>query len=126
MVANRTLGRGVRNAVGAWGEGIAAQHLTQQGMVVLDRNWRCERGELDLVARSGDTLVVVEVKTRRGEAFGTPAEAVTARKAARLRRLAMRWLDEHPVSPLHVRVDVVGVLVPRGGGVQVEHLVGVA
>jgi len=122
----RSQGRGVRNAVGAWGEEMAARHLAEQGLVVLDRNWRCALGEIDLVARDGNTLVVVEVKTRRGTGFGSPAEAVTWRKAARLRRLALRWLDEHPVSPLEVRIDVVGVLVPRTGGVQIEHLVGVA
>ena len=118
--------RGVRNAVGAWGEQLAAQYLTGQQMVILDRNWRCELGELDLVARDGGTLVVCEVKTRRGEAFGSPAEAVTWRKAARLRLLAMRWLDEHPVPPLDVRIDVVGIVVSPGSGPRIEHLQGVA
>jgi putative endonuclease len=126
MAAGRTVRRGVRNTVGAWGEELAAQHLTGQGMVILDRNWRCELGELDLVARDGSTLAVCEVKTRRGEAFGTPAEAVTWRKAARLRRLAFRWLDEHPVSPLDVRIDVVGIVVAPGSGPRIEHLRGVA
>lgn len=123
---NRTVNRGVRNAVGAWGEELAARHLVEDEMVILDRNWRCEVGELDLVARDGNTLVVCEVKTRRGEAFGPPAEAVTWRKAARLRRLALRWLDEHPVSPLEVRIDVIGVVAAPGSGPQIEHLRGVA
>ena len=102
MSASRTVKRGVRNAVGAWGEDLAARHLVEQGMVILDRNWRCDLGELDLVARHEGTLVVCEVKTRRGEGFGSPAEAVTWRKAARLRRLAARWLDEqgHATSRL--------------------------
>ena len=126
MTASRTVRRGVRNAVGAWGEELAAKHLVEQEMVILDRNWRCELGELDLVARDGGTLVVCEVKTRRGEAFGSPAEAVTWRKAARLRRLALRWLDEHPVSPLEVRIDVVGIVVAPGSPPRIEHLRGVA
>jgi len=70
-------------------------------------------------------LVVVEVKTRRGAGYGSPAEAVHWRKAARLRQLAARWLAEHPVRPLGVRIDVVAVRLPRSGGPQVEHLSGV-
>jgi len=120
----RTGGR-VRAAVGAFGEDVAARHLAAQGMVLLDRNWRCDLGEIDLVLRDGRALVVCEVKNRRGDGFGTPAEAVTWRKQARLRRLAARWLAEHAVTPSEVRVDVVAVLVPRSGGPQVEHLTGV-
>jgi putative endonuclease len=126
MAAGRTVRRGVRNAVGAWGEQLAAAHLVEQDMVILDRNWRCDLGELDLVARDGNALVVCEVKTRRGAAFGSPLEAVTRQKAARLRRLAMRWLDEHPVSPLEVRIDVIGIVVSPGSAPGIEHLRGVA
>ena len=126
MAAGKTVRRGVRNAVGAWGEQLAANHLVEQDMVILDRNWRCDLGELDLVARDEDTLVVCEVKTRRGAAFGSPLEAVTRQKAARLRRLAMRWLDEHPVSPLEVRIDVIGIVVSPGSTPGIEHLRGVA
>ena len=126
MTGSRTVRRGVRNAVGAWGEELAAKHLVEQDMVILDRNWRCELGELDLVARDGNVLVVCEVKTRRGEAFGSPAEAVTWRKATRLRKLAFCWLDEHPVSPLDVRIDVIAVVVSPGTTPRIEHLRGVA
>ena len=75
-----------RSALGAYGEALAARHLTEQGMVVLDRNWRCDLGEVDLVLRDGRVLVVCEVKTRSSLAYGTPIEAVTEQKAARLRR----------------------------------------
>jgi putative endonuclease len=92
---------------------------------VLDRNWRASQGELDLVALDGDELVVVEVKTRRSVAYGHPAEAVTPRKLARVRRLAAEWLSAHEVRPGSVRVDVVAVLVPPRAPAQVEHLVGV-
>jgi len=68
---------------------------------------------------------VVEVKTRATTAFGSPLEAVTERKAARLRRLAARWLAEHPVSAREVRIDVVSVVVPHRGGPRVEHVQGV-
>jgi putative endonuclease len=94
-------------------------------MVLLDRNWRCELGEIDLVLRDGRVLVVCEVKTRSSTAFGTPLEGVGERKAARLRRLAARWLAEHAVRPDEVRIDLVGVLVPHVGPVQVEHARGV-
>lgn len=119
----------VRAAVGAFGEDVAARHLVAQGMVILDRNWRCPAGEIDLVARADDVLVVCEVKTRRGELFGSPAEAVDRRKAAKLRVLAVQWLAVHPVKPSQVRIDVVAVVMPRRGAgrgtVEVEHLVGV-
>ena len=81
---------------------------------MLERNWRCAQGEIDIVALDGDCLVVCEVKTRRGSAFGDPVEAVTSRKAARLRRLAACWLAEHGgvQRAADVRVDVIGVLRP--------------
>ena len=113
-------------AVGRFGERVAADHLTAAGLEVLERNWRCDIGELDLVAADGDELVVVEVKTRRSATYGSPAEAVTWRKLARLRRLAAAWLAAHDAHPRSVRIDVVAVTVPRSGGPQVEHLKGVA
>ncbi|WP_369052862.1 YraN family protein [Kineococcus terrestris] len=116
-----------QDAVGAYGERVAVRWLTGAGMTVLDRNWRCRLGEIDVVARDGDDLVVCEVKTRRSLATGSPLEAVTAAKLARLRRLAARWLAEHEdVRPPHVRLDVVGVTVPARGAAVVEHLRGVA
>src|SRR5674476_387176 len=83
---------GAANAVGAYGERLAARYLTESGMHILDRNWRCDQGEIDIVAMDDTALVIVEVKTRRTLAFGPPVEAVTAVKAARLRRLACCWL----------------------------------
>ena len=85
----------VKDAVGRFGEQLATDHLVRAGLEVLDRNWRCRDGELDLVLRDGPALVFVEVKTRSSTAYGTPAEAVDRRKAARIRRLALRWMDEH-------------------------------
>ena len=111
-------------ALGRFGEQVAERHLREQGMVVLDRRWRCPDGEIDLVLRDGFALVVVEVKARSSETFGGPVEAVTPAKLRRLRRLAAAWLDEHPVHPEEVRIDVVGVL-RRPDGLQVEHLRGV-
>lgn len=119
-----------RSAVGRYGEDVAVRHLTESGMQVLARNWRCDLGEIDVVARDGSTVVVCEVKTRRGLDYGTPLEAVTARKMVRLRRLAARWVAESAAeSGVHapeVRIDVVSVLLRRHGAALVEHLRGVA
>jgi putative endonuclease len=114
-----------RQALGAYGEAAAARHLVSMGMVLLDRNWRCELGEVDLVLRDGRTLVVCEVKTRSSTRFGSPLEAVTEQKAARLRRLAARWLAEHGVRPDDVRIDLVGVLVSGAGEPELDHVRGV-
>jgi putative endonuclease len=119
-------GRAERNrALGVFGEAYAARHLIEQGMVLLERNWRCPAGEIDLVLRDGKVLVVCEVKTRTSTAYGSPLEGVTARKAARLRRLAAHWLAEHPLRPDEVRIDLVGVLLPRGAAPQLDHVRGV-
>ena len=113
------------DSLGAYGERVAAQRLVEGGMQVLDRNWRCDLGEIDLVLRDGDVLVFCEVKTRSSSAYGHPVEAVTAVKAARLRRLAARWLRDHDVHPDGVRIDLVGVLVAARGAAEVEHIRGV-
>lgn len=115
-----------KDAVGAYGERVAAAHLVSAGMVILDRNWRSRAGELDIVARDGDTVVFCEVKTRTSTRFGFPLEAVTERKAARLRRLAAAWLTESGVQVAEIRIDLVGVLRPQRGPAQVEHVRGVA
>lgn len=118
-----------KGSVGRYGEDVAARHLTAAGMQILERNWCCDIGEVDLVAQDGRTLVVCEVKTRRGLDFGSPLEAVTWRKLARLRRLAARWLaeyDDDGERPSAVRIDVVGVVLRPKGAAVVEHLRGVA
>lgn len=115
-----------KDAVGRYGEDVAVRHLAGQGMAVLARNWRCEHGEIDIVARDGNTLVVCEVKTRSTTAYGSPAESVTRAKAQRLRRLTAAWLAAHDVHPEHVRIDVVAVLRSPRGAASVEHLRGVA
>ena len=108
--------------LGSLGERIAATHLTDVGLRVLDRNWRCREGELDIVAREGDALVFCEVKTRRGTAFGHPVEAVTVTKQRRLRILAQRWLAAHDEHAPDLRFDVVGVLVRPSRPALVTHL----
>jgi putative endonuclease len=115
-----------RLGLGRFGEAYAARYLVEEhGMVLLDRNWRCDAGEIDLVLRDGRVLVVCEVKTRSSATFGSPLEAVDDRKAARLRRLAARWLAEHRLRPDDVRIDLVGVLAPPGRTPHVDHVCGV-
>jgi len=113
-----------RNALGQYGERVAARHLIEQGMVLLDRNWRCEAGEIDLVLRDGDVLVVCEVKTRSSDAFGTPHEAVTPDKLDRLKRLGVLWAETHEVRPGEVRIDLVAVHPQKRGAALVEHVPG--
>ena len=113
-----------RNELGSRGESIAAAYLTSAGLRLLDRNWRCREGELDIVARDGDALVFCEVKTRRGTAYGHPVEAVTSAKQRRLRTLAQRWLAAHHEHARDLRFDVVGVLVRGEGPAVVTHLPG--
>ena len=108
--------------LGAHGEQIAAAYLTDSGLRLLDRNWRCREGELDLVAREGDALVFCEVKTRRTVGYGHPVEAVTPVKQRRLRLLAQRWLAAHDEHAPELRFDVVGVLMRPGRPALVTHL----
>lgn len=110
--------------LGVHGERIAVAHLTDAGLRVLDRNWRCREGELDIVAREGDALVFCEVKTRRGIGYGHPVAAVTVGKQRRLRTLAQRWLATHDEHAPELRFDVVGVLVRPARPALVTHLRG--
>ncbi|KAA1420538.1 YraN family protein [Mumia zhuanghuii] len=115
-----------RRAVGEHGENVAADYLQAKGMQVLARNWRCRWGEIDIVAQDGDTLVFCEVKTRRTTAYGTPLEAITPDKAARLRRLAGAYLADHDRCASRIRIDAVAVLLPPRGAAAVTHLAGVS
>jgi putative endonuclease len=140
-----------KDGVGRYGERVALRHVVSLGWQVLDTNWRGTDGELDIVALDGDVLVVIEVKTRSGHGFGHPAEAVTPRKLARIKRLTGQWLtafrerlaearlaeEAAPGSPVPVlpdvrtrfgaiRIDVVAVTLQEQGRAVVEHLESVA
>jgi putative endonuclease len=111
-----------KDDLGRRGEQAAADYLAGRGMQVVDRNWRCAQGEIDLVARDGAELVFVEVKTRSGTGFGHPLEAITVDKLARLRRLAAAWCAAHPGPHGLIRIDAVAVLAPASSGVSIEHV----
>ena len=121
-VGSRVCGRA---ALGAMGEQVAVDHLLAAGFEVVERNWRCRQGEIDVVAREGPALVAVEVKTRRSGAAGHPLEAITPAKVARLRALLARWLATHDVRAPHVRIDAVAVLADGRSVPRVEHVRGI-
>jgi putative endonuclease len=107
-----------RSALGAFGEVAAAAHLQRRGAAILARNWRCSIGEIDLVARTGDQLLFVEVRTRRAGGGATPEESIGPAKAARLLRLAYAYLDAAGLTPEPLwRIDVIAVEVGPGGQV---------
>ncbi len=114
-----------KDVLGKQGEQLAVEFLQRAGLRILDRNWRCADGEIDVVAADRRVLVICEVKTRSGSRYGTPIEAVDRRKRTRLRRLAIRWVVAHGVLFDEVRIDVVGVLKTAPGEFTIEHVQGV-
>jgi putative endonuclease len=116
-----------KDELGRRGERIAERALVARGYEILDRNWRCADGEIDLVGRDGSALVFIEVKTRSSTNFGHPFEAITPGKLSRLRRLAGAWFrDRGPVRGVdRLRVDAIGVIAPRGAPATIEHLEGI-
>ncbi len=114
-----------KDVIGRFGEDVAARVLADLGWEILERNWRCAHGEIDIVGVEGDEAVIVEVKARRTSTFGSPAEAVTRSKLARLRRLAAAWLASQDRGFSGVRIDVIAIDVRRPGAAHVEHLRGV-
>jgi putative endonuclease len=103
----------------------AEQHLQSAGLRILDRNWRCADGQIDIVAADQRVLVVCDVRTRSGSGRRTPPEAMSRAKRRRLRRLAIRWLVAHGLLFDEVRVDVVSLLRDPSGAFTVEHVAGV-
>lgn len=112
--------------LGRLGEQLAAAHLIRSGWQIVDRNWRCRDGELDIVATEGGSLVACEVKTRISLRAGAPVEAVTPRKARRLRGLAAAWLAERGGVADAIRVDVIGVSIATDGTPTLVHVRGAA
>ncbi len=126
----RTLGRMTtltRTQLGALGEQLAVDHLTRLGLRVLARNWRCRYGELDVIATdpTTGTVIFVEVKTRTGDGYGGLAQAVTASKVRRLRRLAGLWLAGQDQRWPAIRIDVIGVRIGRRPVPELTHLEGI-
>ena len=111
-----------RKRLGAWGESVAAHHLEAKGYEIVQRNWRCRLGEIDLIAQAGTEMVFIEVKTRRGRAMGSPEEGLTRKKGLKLFELAQTYLAEHDLDA-DWRVDLVAVELDRSGKLlRCEHI----
>lgn len=119
-----------RRQTGRQGEDLAAEHLCADGMTIVERNWRCRHGEVDIVAAEGEgpsaTLVFCEVKCRRGLGYGGPLEAITWAKTRKLRQLAAEWLATREAGRRAVRIDAIGVLWLPGRAPQIDHVRGIA
>lgn len=124
VVCGEAVPMAAKDDLGRAGEERAARYLTQSGYEVLERNWRCDQGEIDIIARLGRRLAVVEVKTRRSVAYGHPLEAVDARKRRRLWRLAHVWATDHPqlAQGMVIRIDVIGIVGANPEDGMLEHL----
>ena len=117
---------GSKKQIGVRGEDLACAELERQGMRVLERNWRCRLGEIDIVAAevgdAGLTLVFCEVKCRSGLGFGHPLEAITFTKMRTLRQLAAIWMREHQVRASTIRLDAIGVVLVSGEPASLTHV----
>lgn len=109
----------LKDELGRWGENVAGDYLVANGYDVLDRGWRCARGEIDIVAQIDGTVSFVEVKTRRSVRYGHPLESITPTKFARLKVLAGEWCRVHRVHARRVRIDAIGIV---GNGTAVDSL----
>ena len=110
-----------RRALGKLGETPAARELVRRGYRIVERNWLCSIGEIDIVAEKDGQLVIVEVRTRRGDERGTPQESITPAKQARLIELALTYVQEHEPGDRDWRIDVVAVeLSPRGQLLRID------
>lgn len=107
-----------RKQLGAFGEREARDYLQKRGYEILESNFRCPIGEIDIVARDEDYLVFVEVRTRRGSQFGTPEESITPAKKGKLIELAQSYIQQHEGLSSSWRIDVVAIEVGRDGGIS--------
>lgn len=108
--------------VGKQGEILAREYLQARGYRILDANWHCRYGEVDLVATDGRDLVFVEVKTRRMLTAGDPLEAIGPHKLRRMRQVAFAWREAHPECAGRTRIDAIGIIAPRGREPRIQHV----
>jgi putative endonuclease len=111
-----------KNRFGQWGENLAGDFLSGQDYEILERNYRTEHGEVDLIAQKGKTIVFVEVKTRSSDSFGFPEEAVTEIKQAHMIAAATNYLAEHPEHDGDWRIDVIAIRKRHAGEIaEIKH-----
>jgi putative endonuclease len=114
---------GERRRLGQFGERVAAAHLEAEGYRIIERNFRCREGEVDIIAEDGRCLAFVEVRTRRGSAMGGAADSLTPLKGARITAAAEAYCQRHLDLPPERRIDVIAVdLSPEGRVLRLEHI----
>ena len=123
MTSSANPGNQHRRRLGQWGEELAATQLEAQSYTIVERNWRCSIGEIDIIARDGDVLVFAEVKTRQSRSFGTPEESITFRKRRRLIDLGVQYCADHELDDVEWRIDIVAIEVDKDGMLlRCEHI----
>lgn len=111
-----------RKQLGNWGEKVAVTQLEANGYTILAQNWRCQIGEIDIIAKQADIVSFIEVKTRKGRSAGSPEESITPRKAQKLMQLALTWIGEHGDDDLDWQIDLIAVeLDTKGKLLRCEH-----
>ena len=115
--------RATRSEVGAWGEDIATKYLREHGFTIRERNWRHGHGELDIVAERDSVIIIVEVRTRRSDAYGTPEESVRAAKRAKLIVTAQAYLDARGLTDAQWQIDFVAIDLDAHNAVRrIDHI----
>ncbi len=114
--------RNLRQMLGQKGEKKAARYLKQKGYKVVTANYRCQYGEIDLIAKHADILIFIEVKTRTSNDFGGPAAAVDRRKQQQISKVAHHYLVTHHNDDVDARFDVISILSPNGQKTEIEHI----
>ncbi len=111
-----------RITLGKQGEDMATAHLKKNGFQIVTRNYRQKSGEIDIIARDGEWLVFIEVKTRKSLRFGQPFEAVTQKKQTQIGRVALDYMTRNKLLDQAVRFDVISIMVNQDGKADIEHL----
>lgn len=108
--------------LGKHGEDLATVFLKQKGFQIITRNYRQKTGEVDIIAKDGDTLIFIEVKTRSSLLFGQPFEAVTKKKQTQLNRIALDYMTRNKINNQAARFDVISILIEQNKKPKIEHL----
>ncbi len=114
----------IRQLVGQKGEEAASEYLKEQGYSIIETNYRCKLGEIDIIARDGEMVVIVEVRTKTGLAFGRPEESINRDKARKLNRLALQYIQANYHREISSRIDLIAVMIEKNSGLvkDVKHI----
>lgn len=112
----------MKNQIGMRGEALAVDFLKKKQYVIIEQNWRCRLGEIDIVAKNDDELVFCEVKTRRAESTQVALVNITESKREKMIRAAQYYLDEHDLDEIIWRIDAIGIAIPENGEAIIDHV----